>query len=216
MKKLILYDLDGTLADTRRDIIEAVQHMLAVTELPIMEASRIQQYVGLGVHHLIAGAMQTDDTRQIEKGIKIYRDHYTAHMLDHTRLYPGAVDVLHHFSARKQAVVTNKPNPYATDILKALGVAEHFTAIIGGDPGVPKKPDPAAVKQLMKAAGAMESETLFIGDSVIDIETAQNAGIEVIVLTHGFGAENELKSASPAGVFQDFYQMLDYIKEKSW
>ena len=216
MKKLILYDLDGTLADTRRDIIEAVQHMLNVTELPSMEASQIEKYVGLGVHHLISGAMRTEDVKKVEKGIKIYRDYYTAHMLDHTKLYPGAVETLNYFKTRKQAVVTNKPNPYSRDILTALGVEKYFIEIIAADAGAPRKPDPTAVKKLMHIENVSAAETLFIGDSLIDIETAENAGVEIVVLTHGFGAENELKSASPAGVFQDFYRLLEFIKEKNW
>ncbi len=216
MKKLIIYDLDGTLADTRQDIIAGVQHMLKVMELPVVDGALIERYVGRGVHHLIQNSMRTDNPKTVEKGIKIYREHYAAHMMDHTRLYPGALEILNYFKKRKQAVITNKPNPFSKDILSALKVADYFSDIVAGDSEFSKKPDPAAALHIMKREKVSAEEALFIGDSLVDIETARNAGIEIVVLTHGFGSENELKSASPAGVFQGFPQLLEYIKEKNW
>ena len=123
----------------------------------------------------------------------IYRAYYAVHLVDQSRLYPGAVAVLTHFSARRQAVITNKPEPFSRDILRALGIEAFFCQIVGGDSDYPKKPDPASIRAVMETWGALPAETLFIGDSPIDIETGRNAGVLTVGVTHGFSDEDELR-----------------------
>lgn len=216
MKKLILYDLDGTLADTRRDITASVRFALRELNGPELTDDEIRDCVGSGLHALIRQVFRTDDEKLADKGAKLYRKHYKEHMLDHTRLYPGALEFLGYFKGRKQAVVTNKPDPFSSEILAALGVADHFMAILTGDQGLPFKPDPAAIHHLMEEAGALEAETLFIGDSIIDITAARNAGIEIAVLTHGFTPEKVLRDAKPDHIAHDFPELLALAREKEW
>jgi len=176
MKSLIIYDLDGTLVDTREDIARAANHMLEQMGRRRMATEEVCRQVGRGLFALIQGCLETEDPEALSKGAKIYRDYYARHMLDSSRLYPGALEILDYFKDRKQAVITNKPNPFSYELLKAL----------------------------------------FVGDSRVDIETGRNAGVETVVLTHGFGTLDELQSASTAGIFNSFHELLQAARKKGW
>ena len=216
MKKLILYDLDGTLVDTRRDIIISVRHALETLKGPELTDDEIKDCVGTGLHALIKQVFRTEDEKLAERGSKLYREHYKKHMLDHTHLYPGARECLEYFKDRKQAVITNKPNPFSSQILEALGVAAYFIAILAGDNGLPFKPDPAAIHHLMLDTDSTEAEVLFIGDSPVDIEAARNGGVEVVTLSHGFASEATLHAAKPDHEVRNFAELLLLAKEKGW
>ena len=215
-KRLIIYDLDGTLVDTREDITSSVQHMLKEMGAAPMAPQEIQRYVGRGLHHLVASALKSRKRQDIQRGAEIYRDYYAQHMMDHSRLYEGALDLLKFFEDRKQAVITNKPNPFTEDLLGLLGVSQYFTAIVAGDSEFPKKPDPSALRAILKREKIKAAEALFIGDSVIDIETARNAGVEIAVVLHGFSGEDELKSASPDLIARDFGELQAALPSKGW
>ena len=140
--KLLIYDLDGTLVDTAEDITRSINFMLAEFDKPKRDRKEVSAFVGLGVFHLVQNVLGEKDPKVVEKAIKIYRGHYAKHMLDTSRLFPGAAEFLKHFRSRKQAVITNKPNPYSKDILIGLGVADYFVEIIAGDSPYPKNPIP--------------------------------------------------------------------------
>ena len=216
MKKLLIYDLDGTLVDTREDIVRSVLYMLSEMNAPVMPREEIQSYVGRGLYPLMSGTLRTSDKKQIAKGGKIYRDYYGRHMLDHSVLYPEAKKFLENYKDRKQAVVTNKPNPFSEEMLRYLGVADYFIKIIAGDEEHPKKPDPSAVLKLLEREKFWPDDALFIGDSLIDIETARNSGIQIAVISHGFGQEDELKSAAPDLLVKDFAHLRKELEKRNW
>ena len=216
MKKLILYDLDGTLADTRRDIINSVRHALGILKGPELTDDEIKDCVGTGLHALIKQVFRTEDEKLADRGSKLYREHYKQHMLDHTVLYPGAREFLEYFRTRKQAVITNKPNPFSSQILEALGVGHYFLAILAGDNGLPFKPDPAAIHHLMEETGAASEEVIFVGDSPVDIQAARNAGVEIVTLSHGFATEPVLIEARPDHIVRNFQELLALAKQKGW
>jgi 2-phosphoglycolate phosphatase len=216
MKKLILYDLDGTLVDTRRDIINGVRHALEVLNGPELTDDEIKDCVGTGLHALIRQVFRTEDEKLADRGSKLYREHYKEHMLDHTHLYAGARECLEYFKDREQAVITNKPNPFSSQILEALGVAHYFIAILAGDNGLPFKPDPAAIHHLIERTDAIDEEVIFVGDSPIDIQAARNAGVEVVTLSHGFASEEALREAKPDYIVRDFPELVKLAKEKGW
>jgi phosphoglycolate phosphatase len=216
MKKLIIYDLDGTLVDTREDIFRGVNHMLKELGRPPISNDEIAGYVGHGLYHLMKKSIQSNDEKMIEKGSKIYRKYYAEHMMDHSCLYPGVLEILDYFAGKKQAVITNKPNPFTVDMLEALGISKYFVEIVAGDSDYPKKPDPAAVLAMMKTEEASADETLFIGDSEIDVQTARNAGVETVVLSHGFTDRSELESAAPLAIVENFDELLRLAKKKGW
>lgn len=215
-KKLIVYDLDGTLVDTREDIVLSANHMRDCLGLPPLPQQAICRFVGLGLQRLVQNCLDTEDPARVEQGIKIYRAFYTEHLLDHTALYPSVKPVLDYFLARAQAVVTNKPDPYSTRILTALGVAGYFTDIIAGNSGWPKKPDPESLQALMEKRKVRPDETLLIGDSPVDIETGTRSGVHTIGVVHGFSPREELESAGPADLVEDFERLLELVRERAW
>ncbi|MBI3333714.1 MAG: HAD-IA family hydrolase [Candidatus Omnitrophica bacterium] len=215
-KRLIVYDLDGTLVDTREDIAQSANHMLGRMGLAPLSVQEISGFVGDGVVSLVQGCLRSQDPQRVEEGVRIYRAYYGSHFLDRSRLYPGARELLDHFNEKKQAVITNKPNPFSLDILKGLGVAGYFAEVIAGSVDYPAKPHPAALLAVMARSGAEPPQTLLIGDSPIDIELGRGAGVETVALTHGFGRRQEIEAAAPAAIVADFKEMLQLAKERGW
>lgn len=216
MVKLIVYDLDGTLVDTRRDIAEAANHLRARMSLPPLPEKEICSYVGLGLQRLVEGCLNTTDPAKVEEGTLIYRAFYTEHLLDNTTLYPGVREVLEHFRPRRQAVITNKPDPYSRRILEALGVAGFFTEIVAGNSGYPKKPDPASLLDLIRREGAEPGGTVFVGDSPIDVETGAKAGAVTVGVAQGFCDREELEISGPDHLIENFQDLLELAKERAW
>ncbi len=200
--------------DTRKDIAAAANYMLRQFGKPFLEERKISRYVGRGLHHLVKSCLKTEDGREIEKGAALYRAYYSEHMLDHSRLYPGVKEILDYFKNQKQIVLTNKPNPFSQKLLEALGLAPYFAEIIAGNSPYPKKPDPGAILAVIQREKISSEETFFIGDSPVDIETARRAGVQVAVVTHGFGEADELKSARPDLIVKDFNELLSWIRKQ--
>jgi phosphoglycolate phosphatase len=216
--RLIVYDLDGTLVDTLEDITASANHMLERLGLPPIPASDVRGYVGRGVRELVTRCLGTEDGEHLERGLRLYREHYGRHLLDRSRLYPGARETLEHFKrlGRAQAVITNKPDPYSTQILAGLGVEGYFTAIIAGDTQYPKKPDPASLRALMERSGAAPGETVFIGDSPVDVETGRRAGVLTVAVTHGLADVRELAEAAPEVTVAGFAELVALAAARRW
>ena len=215
MKRLIVYDLDGTLVDTLGDITEAANHMLRQLARAEVPAAEIRRAIGGGVQELVKRCLNTEDARAIEDGVGVFRAYYRSHLVERSRLYPGARAMLDHFKGRRQAVLTNKPASLSLEILRALSVGEYFCEVIGGESSFPKKPHPAALRALMEHAGVTPDDTLLIGDSPIDVSTGRNAGVLTIVVTHGFSDEAELREASPDALVSHFNGLLEYAMRQS-
>lgn len=216
MKRLIIYDLDGTLVDTGEDIAEAANHMLTELTGAALPSDEVRRCVGQGLHDLVRRCLKTDDEALVERGTTLFGDYYGRHLLDHSRLYPQARQTLDYFRARTQAIVTNKPQPFARDLLAGLGVADYFLEIIAPGSGFLKKPDPAAVHHLMARQRLVAEEVLLIGDSLIDVETGRNAGVLTVVLTHGFQDQEDLAAADPDLLVNNFEELLALARRKTW
>ncbi len=215
-KRLIVYDLDGTLVDTAQDITDAVNHMLAALGRPGMAPAQVQGYVGRGVVELIRSCLDTDDQARLNRGLELYRARYGAHLLDHSTLYPGVREVLAHFRDRRQAVITNKPNPDSRRILEGLGVADCFVDIIGGNSGFPKKPDPSSLRALLTREACAPGEAVYVGDSPTDVATGRQAGVFAVVVEHGFTPAAALRKAGADLIVRDFAEFLHTARREGW
>lgn len=215
-KRMVLYDLDGTLADTRQDIANAVNHMRAQMGFPPLPEDEICGYVGLGLKQLVESCLGDADGASVEQAMAVYRAFYAEHLLDHTRLYPGVREVLEYFRTRGQAVITNKANPYSRRILEALGVARYFLEIVGGDSGWPKKPDPESLRAILRREQVIPAQAIFVGDSPIDVETGAKAGVLTVAVAQGFSSRAELESARPDRMVEDFGQLLALARKEGW
>lgn len=191
--KLLVFDLDGTLIDSKQDLIESVNAVRAHMQLPQLPGPLIASYVGNGAPVLIRKAMgpeASDDV--VAKALDYFVRYYHDHSLDNTRLYPGCKDVLDAAKDKQIAcaILTNKPVRISRHILDGLGVSQFFFQVYGGNSFPTKKPDPQGLHSLVSEAGVQPSETLMIGDSSVDIMTARNAATRSVGLTYGLQPES--------------------------
>jgi phosphoglycolate phosphatase len=188
--RLIVFDLDGTLIDSRRDLANATNALLVECGAAPLSEERIGGMVGDGAATLVARAFAAVEIDRpsdaLERFLRIYGDH----LLDHTRPYPGIREALDHLRSRRQlAVLTNKPLASTRQILDGLSLASYFppAAVVGGDGPFPRKPDPAALCHLAAQADVPLRDTLLVGDSAIDWRTARAAGVAACLVRYGFG-----------------------------
>lgn len=216
MKRLLLYDLDGTLVDTRDDIARAINHMLAALSQPVLAVREIERLVGRGIERLIRDALGSDEPDRIREGVRLFADYYRQHLTESSAVYPGAVAALDLFRGATQVVLTNKSNPFTEELLERLGLRRHFAHVIAGNSGYPKKPDPAAVHWLLARCGVTPQEALLIGDSPIDVQTGRNAGIDTVILTHGFADAQTLHADGPVLLASGFGELIALARRRGW
>ena len=188
--RLLIFDLDGTLIDSRQDLTNSVNGMLRHFHRPELPGEVISTYIGDGAPMLVRRALgDPDDERFFNEALAFFLAYYREHKLDHTILYQGvpeALRALKNGGRRRMAVLTNKPVNPSRAIVEALGLAPFFVQVYGGNSFSTKKPDPLGALELMREAGAGARETLMVGDSSIDVITGRNAGMWTCGVTYGF------------------------------
>ena len=199
--RLIVFDLDGTLIDSRRDLADSVNALLADLGAEALPLDTVVAMVGEGAALLVRRALSAARLGPETPGaLDRFLAHYDRRLLDHTRPYPGMIEALDSLKAASTlAVLTNKPGRPTGIILESLGLASFFDHVIGGDTPLGRKPDPAGLLQLVRLAAATVDSTVMVGDSPIDRDTAQRAGTRVCLVRYGFGfrfAEEELGSVA--------------------
>ncbi len=197
--RLAIFDLDGTLVDSVDDLHASVNHALRLLGLPPRSRDEVRGFVGEGARVLLARSVAPRD-ELLEPALAAWRPHYEAHCLDRTRPYPG-IEAALAGAGRALAVATNKPGGMARKILAGLGLLPRFSLVLGGDE-MPRKPDPTGVREIMARVGATPGETVYIGDSKVDVATARAAGVELVAVSWGLGSRAELAAAG-ATVFVD-------------
>jgi phosphoglycolate phosphatase len=189
--KLVIFDLDGTLIDSRLDLIHSVNAMLHYFGRPELPGEVVASYVGDGAPMLVRRALgDPEDERSVKQALEFFLIYYREHKLDNTRPYQGIAEALKRIrsngTTRRMAVLSNKPVIPSRDIVQALGLADFFFRIYGGNSFETKKPDPLGVATLLKEADASPENALIVGDSSIDVLTGRNAGIATCGVTYGF------------------------------
>lgn len=194
---LLIFDLDGTLADTKADIATAVNLTLGDFGLPEREPAIIYGYVGDGVRKLLQRAFQDQPPTTYNRALRVFRDHYLEHLLDSTRFYPGVEEMLDHFKTKKKAIATNKPLEYTQKIVEGLGAQSRFDLILGGDSTDYLKPHPAILNEVLNRLEIRGKRAIMIGDGVNDILAARSAGIRSCAVGYGLGRKQDLMAAGP-------------------
>jgi phosphoglycolate phosphatase len=213
--RLLVFDLDGTLIDSRQDLCNSVNATLENFGLRALPDDAIAGFIGDGAAMLIRRALAmpgevpegspAQDSGFFDEAFAYFLTYYRAHKLDYTQVYPGVLNSLEALktlpdgSARKMAVLTNKPVGPARAICDGLGLSPYFFSVYGGDSFATKKPDPLGLMTLMAEAGATPEETMMIGDSDVDMRTARNAGVWALGCTFGLAPET-LETAEPDAV----------------
>jgi phosphoglycolate phosphatase len=210
---LIIFDLDGTLVDSKLDLAHSVNATRRHFGLDSMENDLVYSYVGNGAPVLIRKAMGPHySEEEIRKALEYFLAYYREHMLDHTRLYPGVREALDRLKAAgiSLSVLTNKPVHFSRDILAGLGVGGHFFRVYGGNSFEQKKPDPMGVYALLAESGVPKEKAMIVGDSAVDVLTARNAGVPVCGVTYGFQPET-LREQPPDFTVDRMEQLADML-----
>jgi phosphoglycolate phosphatase len=199
--KLVIFDLDGTLIDSRMDLIRSVNAMLQHFRHPELPGEIVASYVGDGAPMLVRRALgDPDDEHFFKQALEFFLSYYREHKLDHTRVYDGIPEALKQIQSngtvRKMAVLSNKPVHPSRAIVEALGLADFFVQVYGGNSFETKKPDPLGVHTLLKETNTAPEQAMIVGDSSIDVLTGRNAGIATCGVTYGF-APHTLCEAPP-------------------
>ena len=187
--RLVVFDLDGTLVDSRQDLADAANRMVEAYGGRRLAVETIAGMVGEGVSVLVGRVLQSAGLAAgLEEAVTLFRALYDERLLVHTRPYTGVPEMLAAIGTRLPlAVLTNKPDGPSRAVLAGLGLERWFTRIVGGDGPWPRKPAPTGLVHLAQSAGVESSETLLVGDSVIDRQTARRAGARVCLARYGFG-----------------------------
>jgi phosphoglycolate phosphatase len=201
--KLVIFDLDGTLIDSRLDLVHSVNAALRHIGRPELPDDVIASYVGDGAPILIQRALGGDtvDEATVRRGLQFFLSYYREHKLDHTTVYAGVKEALaaiqrtSNGKARNMAVLSNKPVGPSRAIVEALGLGP-FTQIYGGNSFATKKPDPEGARKLLEENGVRPEEAAIVGDSHVDIETGRNAGMWTVGASYGF-APHTLEEQPP-------------------
>jgi phosphoglycolate phosphatase len=217
--ELMLFDLDGTLIDSRADLARSINLMLAELDRGSLSEDTIAGFVGDGVRVLTYRSLTaTDpDLRPPDEflhadGMALMHKHYAEQMLVSTRLYPDIAKTLEHFSSKPKAVVTSKEVRFTEMILKHFEIARYFTSIVGGDTVAERKPDPKPVIEAIRQLGGSPGQAVMIGDSENDVNAGRRAGAHTCAVGYGFRTADQLRKASPDVLIERFEQLGEYFR----
>ncbi len=202
--RLVIFDLDGTLIDSRLDLVHSVNAALRHIARPELPDDVIASYVGDGAPILIQRALRAEaaDEALVRRGLEFFLSYYREHKLDHTTVYPGITQALSAIqgssnrATRKLAVLTNKPVNPSRAIVDALGMGQFFAQVYGGNSFATKKPDPEGARRLLEETGVKPEQAAIVGDSHVDVRTGRNAGMWTVGVTYGFAPHTLESEAS--------------------
>lgn len=204
---LLVFDLDGTLIDSKDDLVHSVNAARRRMGLPPLPEETVASYVGRGVVMLMKqalGEIATDDI--VSQAVEFFFEYYREHMLDHTVPYPGVRETLDRLQSRRMAVLTNKPVLFSQAILDGLDLSRYFVRVYGGNSFAQKKPDPMGLFALMQESDVTGERTMMVGDSETDVLVGRNAGAWTCGVTYGLSPET-LKITPPDFLLDDLREL---------
>ena len=216
MKKLYIFDLDGTLLDTVADLGNSCNHVFTEAGFPTHPIDAYYKFVGNGIAKLIERALPAQDatTENIEKLLPPFRAYYNLHMADDTKPYRGVCELLADLQEKgvQLAVASNKYQVATENLVKKYFPDIKFAAVLGQRDNVPVKPDPAIVHDIMQAAGVADlAEIIYIGDSLVDLNTAKNSNVEFAAVTWGFCPREALVENTPAHIADTIEELREVL-----
>jgi phosphoglycolate phosphatase len=205
--RAVLFDLDGTLADSYAAITASVNHVLQHHGRPTLTEEQVRGLVGHGLEHLMAQILPGIDPKA---ATRLYREHHPTVLETHTQLLPGVEEGLQALRAAgiKLGVCSNKPSYFTRAVLKIFHIDELFDVVLGPDDVGAAKPDPAMILQALERLGVSREDTLYVGDMEVDIETGRRAGVETWVLPTGSHNEEMLRAANAQRLFPEMKEII--------
>ena len=210
---LLIFDLDGTLIDSKLDLVHSVNAARKLMNLPPISEEVVSSYVGNGAPVLMRRALGPEASEEdVRRALEFFLAYYREHMLDNTRLYPGVKEALDRLleGGAKMAVLTNKPVRFSRAIVEGLGLGEHFFQVYGGNSFEQKKPDPIGIETLLRESGVPRDRAIMVGDSGVDVRTARNANVKACGVSYGFQPE-AFEEDPPDILVDDMNDLADYV-----
>ncbi|MBO7540682.1 MAG: HAD family hydrolase [Bacteroidales bacterium] len=215
MKKLVIFDLDGTLVNTIADLADSVNHALQTLGYPAQPYEKFPYFVGNGIYKLIERALppESRDEQTIRSVKAVFMDYYMLHNTDKSTVYEGVGELLRALADKgvALAVASNKVHEATVAMIARLFPGIGFACVLGQRDGVPTKPNPAIVAEILKTASATPTETLYVGDSGVDMQTAHNAGITAVGVTWGLRPVEELRQNAADIIIDSPMELLEHL-----
>ena len=212
---LIIFDLDGTLIDSKLDLVHSVNAARHLMGLPNISEQLVSSYIGDGAPVLMRRALgPAASDADVQRALEFFLAYYRDHMLDNTCLYPGVREALDGLleGGAKMAVLTNKPVRISRAIIDGLGLGGHFFQVYGGNSFEQKKPDPVGIETLLTESGAARERTIMVGDSGVDVRTARNARVLACGVSYGFQPESFVQD--PPDILVDAMdELVEYVRK---
>jgi phosphoglycolate phosphatase len=210
MIKAVIFDLDGTLVDAYQTIADTMNYVLKELGLPQQDCETVRRRVGRGIRVLVSSFVPQG---QVERAVDLYMKKHEEILLDKTTLMPGAKDTLESLKAKgiRMGLVSNKDGRFVRRITKHLGIDDFFEGVICSDEAGKMKPDPACLNILMAKFGVTPDQTLYVGDSTIDILTGKNAGVRVIAIPTGSDTKSDLIASGPHRIINKLPELLCFL-----
>ena len=207
--RLLMFDLDGTLIDSRADLTTAVNLMRDHYGLPALPGDTVAGFIGDGIHKLVERALQ-GTLIDVSEAVKVTAGHYREHMLDRTTLYPGVEEGLRRLNGagHRLALISNKPSAFCGELLAHFGVAECFQLVLGGDDTAHRKPHPEPLQKAMRHFSMPPQQSWMIGDYAIDLQAARQAGCKSVFVTYGIGS---IGQEAPDLIFTSFAELTRHF-----
>jgi len=212
--ELYIFDLDGTIIDSSKDIAKAVNYAFEKLKLNKFPEEEIVKYVGYGARKLIEDLIPNKQDYW-EESLNLFREYYNQNPSVYTKPYPYVKELLEYLKENNKniAVLTNKYEKISKDILKDIGLWEYIDLVVGADTLDTRKPEPDGVYFILKVLEKNKEESILIGDSEVDVLTGKNAGIKTALLLHGYGNKELAKNLNPDYIFKDFKDLLNEVKK---
>lgn len=218
MAALVVFDLDGTLVDSRQDLAASTNDVLAGLGAGPLPVAVVEQMVGDGARTLVHRALvHAGCDADLDAALAEFHRCYAVRLLETTKPYDGIAELLQSLAGTRMAVLTNKPLAPTLRLLEHFGWTGTFDRVVGGDGPFPRKPDPAGLRDVMRTCGARPEETMMVGDSMVDVHVARHAGTHICVAAYGFGASRGDLSLSGdeliARAAQDIYTLSSTVRQ---
>ena len=208
--ELIIFDLDGTLVDSKEAIAKTVNFALAEVGLKEKSASEIVSYIGTGVDDLISKSLVEQHQNLFERTKSVF-ENYRINSPEHSHLYPGVKEILEYFKHKKKVIVSNRKHEFALRTLQALNIYGYFKEVKGADDIISMKPSSYPLEMAMKRFNIEKEKTIIVGDMDVDILAGKGAGIATCAVTYGIGEREDIIKAGPDYIIEQILDLKNII-----
>ena len=208
--KLVIFDLDGTLVDSKYDLTDSVnfvRHEHGLNPLPV---DKVASYLGSGITALVKAVLAELKNENFDEAVKMFKDNYAKHLTDKTLPYKDVTDMLSNIPQQK-VLLSNKDEKFSKQILETLGLSKYFTEIYGGDSFKEKKPSPLPIYEIMKKFSLNKEDVVMVGDGANDIMVGKNAGITTIGVLYGYSSQQQLNELAPSYIAKTPHDIVQIL-----